>query len=53
MIEKIQKRNGQMVAFDSVKILNAISRANMAVEDEVMEPAVLPDTESVQSAEPG
>ena len=31
MIEKIQKRNGQMVAFDSVKILNAISRANMAV----------------------
>ena len=38
MIEKIQKRNGQMVAFDSVKILNAISRANMAVEDEVMEP---------------
>ena len=41
MIEKIQKRNGQMVAFDSVKILNAISRANMAVEDEVMEPADL------------
>ena len=30
-----------MVAFDSVKILNAISRANMAVEDEVMEPADL------------
>ena len=41
MIEKIQKRNGQMVAFDSVKILNAISRANMAVEDEVMDPADL------------
>lgn len=41
MIEKIQKRNGQMVAFDSMKILNAISRANMAVEDEVMEPADL------------
>ena len=30
-----------MVAFDSVKILNAISRANMAVEDEVMDPADL------------
>ena len=41
MIEKIQKRNGQMVAFDSVKILNAISRANMAVEDEAMDPADL------------
>ena len=30
MIEKIQKRKGPMVAFDSVKILNAISRANIA-----------------------
>ena len=29
MIEKIQKRNGQMVAFDSVKILNAIWQLKM------------------------
>ncbi len=49
------KRNGQMVAFDSVKILNAINRANMAVEDEVMEPADLSYlTQKVCSqAEPG
>ena len=32
MIEKIQKRNGPVVAFDSMKIMSAISRANKAVE---------------------
>ena len=36
MIDKIQKRNGKMVDFDSMKILNAISKANQAVEDEPM-----------------
>ena len=36
MIQKITKRNGQTVPFDSVKILNAISKANKAVEDEKM-----------------
>ncbi len=41
MIDKIQKRNGTMVDFDSVKILNAISLANKAVEDETMDPADL------------
>ncbi len=41
MIDKIQKRNGAMVDFDSMKILNAISLANKAVEDEEMDPADL------------
>lgn len=41
MIDKIQKRNGTMVDFDSMKILNAISLANKAVADEIMEPADL------------
>ncbi|MFR8316889.1 MAG: anaerobic ribonucleoside triphosphate reductase [Catenibacillus sp.] len=38
MIEKIQKRNGSVVAFDSMKIMSAISRANKAVEGEEMTP---------------
>lgn len=41
MIQKITKRNGQEVPFDSVKILNAISRANKAVEAESMTPTDL------------
>lgn len=41
MIQKITKRNGQTVPFDSVKILNAISRANKAVEAECMTPTDL------------
>ena len=36
MIDKIQKRNGKMVDFDSMKILNAISRASKAVDGEPM-----------------
>lgn len=41
MINKIQKRNGDVVAFDSVKIMNAISAANKAVEAETMTPTDL------------
>ncbi len=41
MIEKIQKRNGDIVPFDSMKIMNAISRANKAVEGEKMSPTDL------------
>ena len=36
MIDKIQKRNGKLVDFDSMKILNAISRASKAVDGEPM-----------------
>lgn len=36
MAKKIQKRNGYLVDFDSVKILTAISKANKAVGDEDM-----------------
>lgn len=41
MIDKILKRNGEIVVFDSVKILNAISAANKAVEGETMTPTDL------------
>ncbi|MCI6017494.1 MAG: anaerobic ribonucleoside triphosphate reductase [Clostridiales bacterium] len=41
MTDKIQKRNGTVVAFDSVKIMNAISAANKAVEAETMTPTDL------------
>ncbi len=41
MIDKIQKRNGDIVAFDSMKIMNAISRANKAVDSEPMSPTDL------------
>lgn len=41
MIEKIQKRNGDVVSFDSMKIMNAISQANKAVEGELMSPTDL------------
>jgi len=41
MIEEIQKRNGKVVAFDSVKIMNAISQANKAIEAEAMTPTDL------------
>ncbi len=41
MIDKIQKRNGDVVAFDSMKIMNAIDRANKAVEGETMTPTDL------------
>ena len=37
MQDMIQKRNGQMVPFDSVKIFNAINLANKAVGDEPMD----------------
>ena len=41
MIDKIQKRNGDIVAFDSMKIMNAIDRANKAVDGEPMTPTDL------------
>lgn len=41
MIDKIQKRNGQVVPFDSVKIMNAISAANQVVQGELMTPTDL------------
>ncbi len=41
MLEKIQKRNGDIVPFDSVKIMNAISSANKTVEAEPMTPTDL------------
>lgn len=41
MIDKIQKRNGDIVAFDSMKIMNAIDRANKAVASEEMSPTDL------------
>ena len=37
MIDVIQKRNGQLVPFDSMKILNAIGLANKAVSGEQMD----------------
>ena len=40
-MKMIQKRNGEMVPFDSVKILNAISQANKAVQGENMTPTDL------------
>ncbi|MCQ2491907.1 MAG: anaerobic ribonucleoside triphosphate reductase [Lachnospiraceae bacterium] len=36
MIKEIQKRNGDIVTFDSVKILNAMNKANQAVQTEKM-----------------
>ena len=36
MLDVIQKRNGQTVPFDSMKIFNAINLASQAVEDEHM-----------------
>ena len=41
MLKKIQKRNGDIVPFDSVKIMNAISSANKTVEAEPMTPTDL------------
>ena len=41
MIREIQKRNGDVVPFDSVKILNAMSQANKAVDGENMTPTDL------------
>ena len=41
MIDKIQKRSGDIVAFDSMKIMNAIDRANKAVDGELMTPTDL------------
>lgn len=41
MIDKIQKRNGDIVDFDSMKIMNAIDRANKAVDTENMTPTDL------------
>ena len=41
MIEEIQKRNGKVVPFDSVKIMNAVSQANKAIEAEAMTPTDL------------
>lgn len=41
MLKTIIKRDGSEAAFDSVKILNAISRANKAVGDEEMSPTDL------------
>ena len=41
MIDKIQKRNGDIVPFDSMKIMNAIDRANKAVDREHMTPTDL------------
>ena len=40
MKKMIQKRNGELVPFDSIKILNAIHRASVATEDS-MTPADL------------
>lgn len=37
----IVKRDGSVAVFDSVKILNAITRANKAVEGEAMSPTDL------------
>lgn len=41
MIEEIQKRNGKVVPFDSVKIMNAVTQANKAIEAEAMTPTDL------------
>lgn len=41
MLDTIQKRNGTVVPFDSVKIMNAISAANKAVVGETMTPTDL------------
>lgn len=38
MAEQIQKRNGTIVSFDSMKIMNAIRKANRAVETEEIKP---------------
>lgn len=40
-MRQIQKRNGETVPFDSVKILNAMSQANKAVDGENMTPTDL------------
>ena len=37
-MKEIQKRNGDIVPFDSVKILDAMRQANKAVEGENMTP---------------
>ena len=36
MIEKIQKRSGETVAFDATKIRSAMYRANIHTEDRCM-----------------
>ena len=36
MITKIRKRSGEVVAFDSKKIEDAIHKANVAVSDETV-----------------
>ncbi|MDO4941267.1 MAG: anaerobic ribonucleoside triphosphate reductase [Lachnospiraceae bacterium] len=41
MMKEIQKRNGDIVPFDSVKILDAMRQANKAVEGEAMTPTDL------------
>ncbi len=41
MLKTIIKRDGSEAAFDSVKILNAITKANKAVQDEEMSPTDL------------
>lgn len=41
MLSTIIKRDGTVVPFDSLKILNAISKANQAVKDEEMSPTDL------------
>lgn len=50
MAVKIQKRNGETVAFDTQKIRNAIFKANQAITDEKMNEAVLNDLTARVSA---
>lgn len=53
-MKQIQKRNGDTVPFDSVKILNAMSQANKAVDGENMTPTdLLFLTEKVCDCIPG
>lgn len=53
-MKQIQKRNGDHVPFDSVKILNAMSQANKAVDGENMTPTdLLFLTEKVCDCIPG
>lgn len=41
MVEKIKKRNGEIVSFDSNKISEAIRKASIAVADETISPLTL------------
>jgi ribonucleoside-triphosphate reductase len=53
-MKEIQKRNGDIVAFDSVKILDAMRKANKVVEGEMMTPTdLLFLTEKVCECIPG